>query len=62
MIKKCETCKWWVIGDPENRIGNKGLCTWAIKNKASTPLRTITCVMISWEGEHCPAYTKGKPK
>ena len=58
MRQYCENCKWWKAGDPAEKIGNMGVCTWALHNNAPTGLTRITMSMVSWEGANCATYTR----
>ena len=65
-MKKCENCKFWVIGDQSKKnISNVGNCTWmfpvsddfyATTEHAPFWAQDMARRTASWEGEKCNVW------
>lgn len=63
--KSCDTCRFWTLDgqlDAPCRAGNEGICSAVLLNgrTAKVPFwaEDIARATISWQGEHCLAWTK----
>lgn len=58
VVKACERCKHWVVGDPVEKVNNAGLCNFFLRNTSTAPYwaNDLARITISWEGTNCPTY------
>ena len=67
MRKQCETCRYYLAGDPIGKIGNMGTCIFMLRQETGfydhpthVPFwaRELINRVTSWEGKTCPTWEK----
>jgi hypothetical protein len=68
-LQQCDTCKWWRRGDILGRVGNRGPCSWMLRDhedqrQSQIPFWAfnLSIQTISWEGRNCPAWERATNK